>query len=156
MTLLPLWLCTIVVAIATGELDFRGQRPALQILIALQIEQRILAVRAIEFLRNVIDDDVVPIFAAEAMIAVGREHLDAMSFDPHDRDVEGAAAKVEHENRLVFIELVEAIGQRRSGRLVDDLQDIQPGQTAGGDRRGAFRVVEISRHGDDRVGHRYP
>ena len=65
-------------AIATGELDFRGQRPALQILITLQIEQRILAVRAIEFLRDVIDDDVVPILAAEAMIAVGREHLDAM------------------------------------------------------------------------------
>ena len=75
--------------------------------------------------------------------------------DPHDRDVERAAAKVEHENRLVFIEFVESISQRRSGRLVDDLQDIQPGETAGGNRRGAFRVIEISRHGDDGVGHRY-
>ena len=153
--LLPLWLCTIVVPIATGELDFRGQGPALQILIALQIEQRVLAVRAIEFFRNVVDDDVVPIFAAEAMIAVGRHHLEAMSFDPHERDVEGAAAKVENENRLVFIELVESIGQRRRGRLIDDLQDIQAGQAAGGDRGGAFGIIEISRHGDDRIGHRY-
>ena len=85
-------------AIAAGELDLRRQGPALQILIALQIEQRIFAVRAIEFFRDVIDDDVVPILAAEAMIAVGRQHLEAMSFDPHERDVEGAAAKVEDEN----------------------------------------------------------
>ena len=75
--------------------------------------------------------------------------------DPHDRDVEGAAAKIENENGLVFIELVESVGQRRSGRLVDDLQNIQAGELAGGNRGGAFRIVEISRHGDDRVGHRY-
>ena len=53
-----------------------AKRAALQVLVALQIEQRIFAVLAIEFLRHVIDDDVVPILAAEPMIAVGRDHLD--------------------------------------------------------------------------------
>ena len=65
-------------AFAAGELDLRGQRTALQILIALQIEQRIFAVRAIEFLGDMIDDHVVPILAAEPMVAVGGNHLESM------------------------------------------------------------------------------
>ena len=88
------------------------------------------------------------------MVAIGREHLDTVPFDPHDRDVEGAAAEIEDEDGLVFIELVESVGERRGGRLVDNLQDIQPGQLSRGDRRGAFGIVEIGRHGNDRIGHR--
>ena len=45
-------MCTIVVALAAGELDLGGERAALQVLIALQIEQRILAMCAIEFFRD--------------------------------------------------------------------------------------------------------
>ena len=77
------------------------------------------------------------------------------SFDPHDRDVKGAAAEVEDENGLVLVEFVETVGERRCGRLVDDLQNVQPGELAGGDRGGALGVVEISRHRDDRIGHRF-
>ena len=151
--LLPLWLCTIVGPRPARELDLRGQRAALQVLITLQIEQRIFAVLAIKFFRDPVDDHVVPIFAAEPMIAVGREHLDLVAFDPHDRDVESAAAEIEHENRLVFVEFVEAVGERGRRRLVDDLENVQPGELAGGDRRGPLGVIEVSRNGDDRVGH---
>ena len=107
---------------------------------------------AIEFLRHVIDDYVVQVFAAQPVIAIRREHLDSALANAHDRDVECAAAEVEHENGLVFIEFVEAVGDRRRGWLVDDLENVEPGELTSCDRRRAFRIVEISRHGDDNIG----
>ena len=53
------------------------------------------------------------------------------------------------------VELVEAVGQRRRGRLVDDLEHIEPGELAGVQRGRALGVVEIRRHRDHRVGHRF-
>ena len=102
-----------------------------------------------------IDDDIVPILSAQPMIAIGRDHFDAVALDPHDRDVERSAAKVENENGLIFIQFVEAVGQRRGGRLVDDLQDVEARELTGGDRRGSLRIIEISRHRDDRIGDRF-
>ena len=63
--------------LAAGQLDLRGQGAALQVLITLQIEQRIFAMRAIEFFRDVVDDHVVPILAAEPMVAVRRQHAES-------------------------------------------------------------------------------
>ena len=88
------------------------------------------------------------------MVAIGGHHLDPLSLDPHDRDVEGAAAKIEDENGLVLVELVEPVSERRGRRLVDNLQNVEAGQLTGRDRRRALGVVEIRRHGDDRIGHR--
>ena len=74
-----------------------------------------------------------------------------MILDAHDRDVESAAAEVEHENGLVFVQFVQAIGQRRRRRLVDNLQNIQAGELTGGDGGRSFGVIEVSRHRDDCV-----
>ena len=137
------------------ELDLRGQRPALQVLVTLQIQQRVLAVRAIEFLRHVIHDHVIPVLAAESVIAVGRQHLDPLPLDPHDGDVERAPAQIEDENRLVFVEFVEAVSHGGGGRFVDDLENVEPGQLSRGDCRRPFGVVKIGRHRDDRIGHRF-
>ena len=137
------------------QLDLPGQRPALQVLVALQIEEWILAMLAIEFFRDVIDDHVVPILAAEPMITVRRNHLDALAFDPHDGHVERAAAEVEHKNSLVFVELVEAIRDRCRCRLVDDLKNVKSGKLPRGYRCGPLCVVEVSRHRDHRVGYRF-
>ena len=49
------------------------------------------------------------------------------------------------------VPLVEAVGERRRGRLVDDAQHLEAGDAAGIARRGALRVVEVGRHGDDRA-----
>ena len=133
------------------ELNLGRERAALEILVALQIQKRILAVRAIEFFRHVIHDHVIPIFAAEPVIAIRREHLDALALNTHDRDVEGATAEIENENGLVFVQFVETIGNRCGCGLVDDLQNIEPGELAGRDRSGALSVVKISGHSDDRV-----
>ena len=48
--------------------------------------------------------------------------------------------------------LVEAVGERRRGRLVDDALDVEAGDAAGVLGRLALRVVEVRRDGDDRLG----
>ena len=78
-----------------------------------------------------------------------------MCLDPHDRDVERAAAEIENENGLIFIQFIEAVGQRRRRRLVDNLENIQSGELAGRDRRRALRIIEICRDGDHGVRHRF-
>src|SRR5439155_842315 len=116
-----------------GELNLRGDGAALEILIALQVEQRVLAMHSVEFLRNDVHDDVVPVLAAEAMVAVGGDHPQVAVFDPHDRDVKGAAAEVEHKYGLVGVEFLDAIGERRGGGLIEDLQNIESGELSGGE-----------------------
>ena len=87
------------------------------------------------------------------VVAVRGLHLEDALAELEDRDVEGAAAEVPDEDRLVGF-LVEAVGERGRGRLVDDADDVQAGDLAGVLRRLALRVVEVRRDGDDRVGDR--
>ena len=72
-------------------------------------------------------DGVVPVVAAEVGVAVGRLDLEHAVADLEHGNVERAAAQVEHRDLLVLLLLVEAVGQRRGGRLVDDPQDLEAG-----------------------------
>ena len=69
-----------------------------------------------------------------------------------DGDVERAAAEVEHDDRF-FALLVEAVGQRGGGRLVDDAGDFEAGDLAGVFGGLPLGVVEVGRHGDDGLVH---
>jgi hypothetical protein len=84
-------------------------------------------------------------------VAGGRPHLDHAVADVEDADVERAAAEVEDQHGLVLL-LVQPVGERRRGRLVDDAQDLEAGDLAGVLGRLALRVVEVRRDGDDRLG----
>ena len=66
-----------------------------------------------------------------------------------ERDVEGAAAEIENQDAASPPGLVQAVGERRGGRLVEQALDLEPGELAGGAGRLALGVVEIGRHGDD-------
>ena len=48
--------------------------------------------------------------------------------------------------------LLEPVGERRGGGLVDDAQDLEAGDLAGLLGGGALRVVEVGGHGDDGLG----
>ena len=93
---------------------------------------------------------VVPIVAAEVRVAVGRLHFENAVADFQHGNVERAAAQVIDGDLLVLL-LVEAVGERRRGRFVDDAQHFEAGDFARVLGRVALRVVEISRHGDDRL-----
>ena len=115
---------------------------------AMRSLREIDAVALLELVDDPVDDLLVEVVAAEVRVAVGRLHLDHAFADFEDRDVERAAAEVVHRDRLVLL-LVEAVGQRRGRRLVDDAHHFEAGDLAGVLGRLALRVVEVRRHGDD-------
>ena len=73
---------------------------------------------------------VVDVVAAEVGVAVRRDDLDDLVTDLEDRDIERAAAHVEHGDQLL-LGLVETVGERGRGRLVDDALDLEAGDLAG-------------------------
>ena len=95
-----------------------------------------------------VDDRLVPVVAAEVVVARGRLDLEDAVADLQHRHVERAAAEVEDEDRLVGV-LVEAVGQRGGRRLVDDALDVEAGDLAGVLGRLALVVVEVRGDRDD-------
>ena len=98
---------------------------------------------------KIIDERGVDVIAAEPRVAVGGEHLEDALVQFEDRDVECAAAEIEHGDLRLSRQLVEAVGEGRGGRLVDDAFDGKTGQFARGFRGIALGIVEIGGHGDD-------
>src|SRR3546814_4648845 len=84
------------------------------------------ALGLLEILREEFQQLGVEILAAQEGVAVGRLHLEHAVADLADRDIERAAATVVDRDRLVLV-LVEPVGARGRGRLVDDAQHFQPG-----------------------------
>ena len=109
-------------------------------LVAAQID----ALLFLEFVGQIIDQPHVEIFAAEEGVAVGRLHLEHAVADFENGNIEGAAAKVIDRDGA-GLALVEPIGERGRGRLVDDAQHFEAGDLAGVLGGLALRVVEISR-----------
>ena len=134
------------------QLDLRLLGGLLQPLQRHLVLGQVDAVLLLELAREVLDDAHVEVFAAEEGVAVGRLHLEEALVDLEDRDVEGAAAEVIDRDRL-GAGLVEAVGERRRRRLVDDAQHLEAGDLAGVLGRLALGVVEVGRHGDDRLAH---
>src|SRR5262252_5756081 len=83
-------------------------------------------------------------------ITAGRQHLKHAVFDLEDRDIERAAAEVVYRDQALMA-LVEAVGERRRGRLVDDAHDVKAGDAAGVTGRRPLRVVEIRGNGYHRA-----
>ena len=110
----------------------------------------------LEFFGDVVDQRLVEVLAAQEGIAVGRQHFKLMlavhvrDFD--NRYVKGAATEVVHGNLAVAFFLVHAERQRGRSRLVDDALHVQTGNAAGILGRLTLAVVEISRHGNHRLG----
>src|SRR6266568_4669650 len=102
-----------------------------------------------------VDQAAVEIISAEMGVTGGRAHLDHPVTDVEDADVECPAAEIEDHDSLAVL-LIQAVGERGGGRLVDDAQDFEPGDppcVLGG---LALRVVKVRRHGDDRLGDLFP
>jgi hypothetical protein len=135
------------------QLHLRLLRGLLEALERHRVLRQVDALVALELLHEPVDDALVEVVAAEVGVAVGRLHLEDALGELEHRDVVGAAAEVEHGDGL-FLLLVEAVGERRRGGLVDDAQHVEPGDLAGVLGGLALRVVEVGRHGDHGLGHR--
>ena len=135
-----------------GELDLGLLGGLVEALEGHLVLRQVDALVALELGREPVDDRLVEVVAAEVVVARGRLDLEHAVADLQHRHVERAAAEVEDEDRLVGL-LVEAVGQRRGRRLVDDALDVQARDPAGVLGRLALIVVEVGRDGDDRGVH---
>ena len=135
-----------------GELDLGLLRRLLQALQGEAVVAQVDPLLLLELVRDPVDDALVEVLAAEEGVAVGRLDLEDPVADLEDRDVEGAAAEVVNGD-LALALLLEAVGERRRGRLVDDPQHLEPGDLAGVLGRLTLRVVEVGGHRDHRLGH---
>src|SRR5687768_11789836 len=132
------------------ELDLRLLRGLLQTLkrhaVVLQIDALVL----LELLDEPVDDPRVEVVATQVRVTVGGFDLEDALTELQDGDVEGATAQVVDGDDLVLL-LVESVGKRGRGRLVDDPQDLEAGDLARVLGRLALAVVEVRGHGDDRL-----
>ena len=108
-----------------------------------------------ELVGQKLHDPLVEIVAAQVGVAVGGLHLEDAFADLQDGDVEGAAAQVEDRDALVFL-LVQAVGQRRAVGSLMMRSTFKPGDPAGVLGGLALGVVEVGRHGDDRLVDLFP
>jgi hypothetical protein len=111
----------------------------------------VYALGLLELSYHPLDDLGVEVVAAEVVVAAGSLDLEDPLAELQDRNVECAAAEIEDEDSLVLL-LVEAVGQGRCGRLVDDALDVEAGDPAGVLGGLALGVLEVGRHRDHGVG----
>ena len=130
-----------------GELDLRLLGGLVEALQGHRVRGEVDALVALEVRHEPVHDRLVEVVAAEVVIAGRRLDLEDAVADLQHRDVEGAAAEVEDQDRLVVF-LVQAVRQRGRRRLVDDALDVQSGDLAGVLGRLALVVVEVRRHRD--------
>ena len=133
-----------------------------------QIDVVVLA----ELFGDEVDDHLVEIVTPEVRVTVRGLHLEHAVFaDFQNRYVERAATQVEHGNLLVFL-LVHCVSKRCGCGLVDDPHsllglllrlgvfnfplDVEPSHGCRVDGRLPLGVVEIRRHGDDRLANGMP
>ena len=127
----------------------RFLEPLQRQLVAAQVDALLLA----ELVSQIVDDAAVEILAAEMGVAVGGLDLEHAVADLQHGDIEGAAAEVIDGDNAALL-LFEAVGKRGRRRLIDDAQHFEAGDAPGVLGRLALGIVEIGRHGNDRVGHR--
>src|ERR1035437_5303941 len=108
----------------------------------------------LEGLHQPVDDPLVPVVTTELRIARGGLDLADTVAVLEEGHVEGASTEVEHQHCLVGPFLVQAVGEGGGGRLIDDTQHFEAGDAAGFFGGSALGVVEVGRHGDDRLVHR--
>ena len=112
------------------------------------------AVVGSELVGHPVDDAVVPVVAAQVVVASSGQNLEHTVAELKHGNVERAAAKVEHEDLLIFVHLVEAVSQSSSGRLVDNTLHLEASDFASVFGGLTLSIVEVCRNGNDGLGNR--
>ena len=133
------------------ELDLRLLAGLVEPLERHRVLRQVDPLVALELRNHPVDDRLVEVVATEVVVAVRRLDVVHALAELEHRDVERPASEIEDEDRVLGGFLVEPVSECGRGRLVDDPQDVEPGDLAGVLRRLPLRVVEVRGNGDDGV-----
>ncbi len=133
-----------------GQLHLGLFRRLLEALQGHLVAPNVDALVLLEFRGQKLDEPLVEVLAAQVGVAIGRFDLENALAQLQDRNVERSPAQVEDGDLLVLL-LVQAVSQGGRRRLVDDPEHVQAGDLAGVLGGLPLGVVEVGRHGDDRV-----
>ena len=136
-----------------GQLDLGLLSGLLQALGSHLILAQVDVVLALEVLSHPVDDALIEVIAAQVGITVGSQNFGNAVAHLDDGDIEGAAAEVVDHDLLVGF-LIDAVGQRSGGGLVDDTLDVQAGNGACVLGGLTLAVVEVGGDSDDGLGDR--
>ena len=134
------------------EFDFRFFGGFFQTLQCHLVFGQVDLVLFFELVGKVVDDAHVKVFTAKECVAVGGFHLEQPVVDFQNGHVECAAAQVIDRDGFGFF-FIKAIGKCGGCWLVDDAQHFEARDFAGVFGGLTLGVVEVGRHGDDRLGH---
>src|SRR5207249_2938486 len=81
-------------------------------------------------LEQAVGEGAVHVVAAEGAVAARRLHLEDAAVEQEDGDVEGASAKIVDGEEAVLL-LLEAIREGGRRGLVEQAEDVEPGEAAG-------------------------
>ena len=116
------------------------------------VRGQVHAVAGLALLGHPVYDPLIKIIAAEVVVPAGGKHLHDAVPDADERYIKGAAAQiVDHDGLGAAI--VQPVGQRGGGRLIDDAAHIQPGDAPGVLGGLPLGIVEVGGHCNDRLGH---
>ena len=131
-----------------GKLDLGLLGSFLQALHGDLVAGEIHAVGALELADHPLHDALIEVVAAETVVTGRSEHFNDAVVNVENGHIERAAAEVVDHDLLALL-LVDAVGKRRSRRLVDDTLDIEAGDLTGILGRLTLRVGEVSGNGDN-------
>ena len=135
-----------------GQLDLGTLSGLLEALAGHLVLGEVDAVLVLELRHQPFDDLGVPVVTTEPVVTVGGLDLKDAIGNVKEGDVEGATTQVEHQDGLLRVALVEAVGQGGGSGLVDDAVHGQARDLAGLLRGLAFGVGEVGGDGDHGIG----
>ena len=131
------------------QLFGRGGQVLHELLVTAGVELRVLLGEA---LQQEIHDLLVPLRAAQPVVAIHADDLHVVALEPHDRGVERPATEVVDEDvpgRRVLADRL--VGQRGGYWLGQHVQHVQPGDLPGPPGGLPFLQAEVRGHGDNHV-----
>ena len=134
-----------------GQLDLGLFRGVLQALQRHAVFAQVDVVLFFEFVDEPVDNPLVNVIASQVGIAVCGLDFHHARADFQHRNIKGAATEVVDGNGFVTL-LIQAVRQRRRGRFINNAHHVEPGNFTGLLGGLPLRVVEVRRHGDDRLG----
>ncbi|MNZ84135.1 NAD-specific glutamate dehydrogenase [compost metagenome] len=90
---------------------------------------------------------MVKVVASQRGIPAGSQHFEHAAAQPQNGNIKGTAAQIVHRDNA-FLPGIQAIGNRRRRRFVQQTQHVQPSQTRSVFGTLTLCIIKISRNGD--------